>query len=173
MTGPGPIGRLCVQVLVHSGVKVIVAGLRSDQKRLQLARKLGACQTVDLENEDLGAVVNDLTNGAGVDSAYEISGSEAAVASCLESLRPLGSYTQVGHFGKPVTVPYDLICFKQLKVFGSVGYNRGTWKKTLRLLDHGLRPSAIVSHTFPLSDWETGFTLFEKQEATKVILVPS
>ena len=41
-----------------------------------------------------------------------------------------------------------------------------------RLMDQGMRPSRIVTHTLPLSQWETGFDLFEAKEAVKVILQP-
>jgi L-iditol 2-dehydrogenase len=172
LTGPGPIGLLCLQMLVRAGVQTIVAGIGADAKRLEMAAQLGALRTVNVEKEDLDSIVRSLTGGDGVDAAYEISGNGDAVQACLKALRPLGSYTQVGHFGKSIDVPYDLICFKQLKVFGSVGYTRETWRHTLRLLDQGMKPSAIVSHQMPMSDWKSGFDLFEHKQATKVILVP-
>ena len=69
-------------------------------------------------------------------------------------------------------MPYDLVAFKQLRVQGTVGYTRQTWSRAMRLMDQGMRPSRIVTHTFPLSQWETGFELFAAKEAVKVILQP-
>ena len=172
VTGPGPIGLLCVLMLVRAGVQVIVAGLTADTPRLKLARELGAVRCIDAQQEPVQEIIQEITEGLGVDAAYEVSGAGPAVGTCLEALRPLGSYTQVGHFGRPVTVPYDLICFKQLRVHGSVGYSRDSWSRTMRLLDQGLQPSRIVSHILPLEDWQTGFDRFEAKEATKVILQP-
>jgi D-arabinose 1-dehydrogenase-like Zn-dependent alcohol dehydrogenase len=56
--------------------------------------------------------------------------------------RPLGRYTQVGHFGRDITVPFDRIGFRQLRVAGSVGYTVATWSRTMRLLAQGLQAHA-------------------------------
>jgi threonine dehydrogenase-like Zn-dependent dehydrogenase len=42
----------------------------------------------------------------------------------------------------------------------------------MRLLAQGLRPTRIVSHRFPLAEWQQGFALFERKEAAKVLLRP-
>lgn len=173
VSGPGPIGLLCLLVLVHRGIKTIVAGTTADATRLELARKLGAARTVDVQQENLLEVVRGMTDGAGVDVAFEVAGVAASAAACLESLRPLGRYTQVGHFGRDITVPFDRIGFKQLTVAGSVGYTAATWSATLQLLAAGLRPSRIVTHRLPLERWAEGFELFERKAALKVILFPS
>jgi L-iditol 2-dehydrogenase len=117
-------------------------------------------------------VVREATGGGGVDVAFEVAGAEASARACLESLRPMGSYTQVGHFGREITVPFDRIGFKQLRVAGSVGYTIATWVRTLKLLSEGLRPSRIVTHRFRLEDWQAAFELFERKDATKVLLRP-
>lgn len=172
VSGPGPIGLLCLLVLLHRGIRTLVAGTSQDGARLALARSLGAWRTVDVQKESLAEVVRAETDGSGVDVAFEVAGVEASARACLESLRPLGSYTQVGHFGRDITVPFDRIGFKQLRVAGSVGYTVATWVRTLRLLSEGLRPSRIVTHRFPLDDWQAAFALFERKDATKVLLRP-
>jgi len=172
ITGPGPIGLLCLQVLVHLGVPTLVVGTAADHERLLLAKALGAAETMlvpdDLERDKVMA----FTNGRGVDVAFEVSGAASAVKTCLQSLRPLGSYTQVGHFGREIQLPIDLVAFKQLRVQGSVGYSFNAWRRTLELMNQGLQPSRIVTHTFPLDQWEEGFDLFEQKKAVKVILKP-
>ncbi|MBL9195184.1 MAG: alcohol dehydrogenase catalytic domain-containing protein [Opitutaceae bacterium] len=172
VSGPGPIGLLCLLVLQHHGIRTLVAGTRVDSARLALARSLGAWRTIDVQSESLAEVVRETTGGGGVDVAFEVAGVEASARACLESLRPLGSYTQVGHFGREITVPFDRIGFKQLRVAGSVGYTIATWVRTLKLLSEGLRPSRIVTHRFRLEDWQTAFELFERKDATKVLLRP-
>jgi L-iditol 2-dehydrogenase len=172
VSGPGPIGLLCLLVLVHQGVRTFVAGTAADAGRLALAQQLGATRVIDVDHENLVEVVRHETGGAGVDVAFEVSGAAASVAACLEALRPLGRYTQVGHFGGPIAVPFDHIAFKQLRVIGSVGYNAATWTRTLKLMAQGLRPSRIVTHRFPLDRWREGFDLFEHKQALKVLLNP-
>lgn len=172
VSGPGPIGLLCLLVLAQQGIKTIVAGTTADAGRLALARQLGAASVVDVLQEDLGEVVRAETAGVGVDVAFEVAGAAPSAKACLDVLRPLGQYTQVGHFGREITVPYDRIGFKQLRVSGSVGYTAATWTRTMQLLAQGMRPSRIVTHRLPLARWREGFDLFEKKEAVKVLLTP-
>lgn len=173
VSGPGPIGILCLIVLQHQGIRTIVTGTSADSSRLALATKLGAARVVDVQRENLGAIVLEETGGHGVDVAFEVAGAAASAAACLDALRPLGRYTQVGHFGRDIVVPFDRIGFKQLQVNGSIGYTAATWSRAMRLLVDGLRPSRIVTHRFPLDQWETGFDLFERKEALKVLLTPN
>ena len=42
LSGPGPIGLLCLMVLVNQGCRVIVAGTAADLPRLEMAKALGA-----------------------------------------------------------------------------------------------------------------------------------
>lgn len=172
VSGPGPIGVLCLLVLLHQGIRTLVAGTGADAARLALARQLGAARAIDVQREDLAEIVRDETGGAGVDVAFEVAGAAASSAACLGALRPLGRYTQVGHFGREISVPFDHIGFKQLRVTGSVGYTAATWARTMKLLAQGLRPSRIVTHRFPLTQWREGFELFERKEALKVLLTP-
>lgn len=172
VSGPGPIGLLCLLVLLHQGIRTIVAGTSADGPRLALARQLGAARVIDVERENLLEVVQDETAGAGVDVAFEVAGAGPSAAACLGALRPLGRYTQVGHFGRDITIPFGLVAFKQIRVAGSVGYTAGTWSRSMKLLAQGLRPSRIVTHRFSLAQWREGFELFERKQAVKVLLTP-
>jgi L-iditol 2-dehydrogenase len=172
VSGPGPIGLYCLMVLRHLGIKTLVAGTTADAPRLALARELGAARTIDVEKENLLDAVRAEAGPFGVDVAFEVAGAAASAAACLDALRPLGRYTQVGHFGHEITVPFDRIGFRQLRVTGSVGYTAATWTRTLTLIAQGLRPSRIVTHRLPLSRWAEAFDLFERKVAAKALLFP-
>ncbi|MBI3464350.1 MAG: alcohol dehydrogenase catalytic domain-containing protein [Planctomycetes bacterium] len=174
VSGPGPMGMLCFLLLAAQGIPSIVVGTSADAARLALARRLGAVATIDVTREDLSRVVRAHTGGQGIDLALECAGAAASARSCLDSLRPLGRYTQVGHFGKTVELNFDHVAFKQLQVRGSVGYTADTWSRTLRILQHGRLPIAeIVTHRLPLERWREGFDLCERKEALKVLLLPA
>lgn len=173
VSGPGPIGTLCLLILASLGVPTIVAGTAADGVRLELARRLGAAAAVDVTRADLGAIVQQHTGGRGVDVAFECAGAAASARACLDQLRPLGRYTQVGHFGRDVELNFDHVAFKQLRLNGSVGYTAETWSRTLRLLAQGRLPvSEIVTHRMPLDEWRQAFDLCERKEALKVLLLP-
>lgn len=174
VSGPGPIGLLCAKLLVASGVKTIVAGAASDGDRLALAMQMGAAVVTDVTREDLPALIREHTDGYGVDIAFECAGAAGSAANCLRSVRPLGQYIQVGHFGRDITVPYDLVAFRQIQVSGSVGYTAGTWHRSLQILGQGrVKLGDLITHRLPLDRWEEGFALSENKAAGKVLLLPT
>lgn len=173
VSGPGPIGLMCLKLLVAAGIRTLVAGVTADAIRLDLARQIGAARLVDVEAEDLLTVVQDETECGGVDLALECSGVASSVSNCLQSLRPLGRLTQVGHFGKEITMPYDLVAFRQIRITGSVGYTADSWRRSLQILADGKIDLAdLITHRLPLSQWREGFQTFENGTGLKVLLIP-
>jgi L-iditol 2-dehydrogenase len=173
VSGPGTMGLMALKLLLAQGVKTIVAGTSEDVFRLDLAKQYGAHRVVMVDKENLQNAVMDETMGLGVDLSLECAGAEASVRNCLEGMKPLGQYVQVGHFGKDLMVPWDLIAFRQLRIHGSVGYNRDTWLQTFRILEQGkLDVKDIITHKFKLSEWDKGFELTQKKLAVKVLLYP-
>ncbi len=173
VSGPGPIGLLCLKLLAAQGIETIVAGTSEDAFRLEKAIQYGAVRTVRVDEEDVAKVVAEETSGRGIDIAFECAGAQASVRNCLSTLRPLGRYVQVGHFGHDLHVPWDHIAFRQLRIDGSLGYTRDTWTQTLRILEQGrLQVADVITHTLPIAEWRAGFDLAEKKKAVKVLLVP-
>ena len=173
ISGPGPIGLLCLKILLAEGIKTIVAGTHEDTLRLEKARSFGAAAVVDVSERDLSAVVAEETGGTGVDVAFECAGAAASAANCLRMLRPLGQYTQVGIFGREVTLDFDQIFYKQLRVVGSVGYTAATWDRLLKVLaQKSVSLRELISHKLPLERWQEAFKLCESKEAIKVLLSP-
>jgi L-iditol 2-dehydrogenase len=174
LSGPGPIGLMCLKLLVADGVRVIVAGTAADAVRREKAREIGAHRVVNVEEEDLAEIVGDETRGSGVDLAFECAGVAPSARSCLDALRPLGTYVQVGIFGRDVEVPLDATIYKQLVLRGTVGYTVKTWERTMRILEQGrVRLDDLISHRLPLNRWKEGFDLCTKGEGIKVLISPS
>ncbi len=174
VSGPGPIGLLCVKLLLAAGVKTLVAGATCDQARLALARNMGAAVAVDVQRDDLATIVREETNGIGVDLAFECAGAAASAANCLRAVRPLGQYVQVGHFGREVSVPLDLVAFRQVQFLGSVGYTAATWHRSMQILAQGrVRLGDLITHRLPLDRWQEGFDLAAQKAAGKVLLLPA
>jgi L-iditol 2-dehydrogenase len=173
VSGPGPIGLLCLKLLVAEGVKTIVAGAAGDDARLQAARQIGAEAVVNTSEADLAEVVREHTDGAGVDAALECAGHHSSVRACLEALRPLGRYTQVAICGREVQIPIDRIIFKQLTVTGSMCYTAQTWDSMMKIYAQGrLRLNDLISTRLPITEWRCAFDLCAAKGALKVLMHP-
>ena len=173
VSGPGPIGLLCLKLLIAEGVRVIVAGAPGDHERLQAAARIGAAAVVNIGEQSLSEAVQDFTNGVGVDVAYECAGHPGSVRGCLESLRPMGGYTQVAICGQDIQFPIDQIFYKQLTMSGSVCYTARTWERMMKIYAEGrVRMNDLISTKLPISEWRTAFGLCADKKAIKVLMYP-
>jgi len=173
VSGPGPMGLLCLKLLVAQGVTAIVAGTAADRERLEAARRFGAAAVVNVESDDLAGTVREATAGRGVDVAFECAGHPASVRGCLESLRPMGRHIQVAICGRDINFEIDRIFYKQLTIAGSVCYTANTWARMFELFAaRSVTLADVVSHTLPITDWRHAFDLVSNRQSLKVLLYP-
>jgi len=171
--GPGSIGLLAMQVAKAEGATVIVSGTTVDKERLVMARKLGADYTVDVMEQNVFELVNGITGGKGADVVLECSGVAKAANDGLMLCRKAGSFTQIGLFGKPIQIDFEKICFRELKVTGSLGSTWTAWEKGIQLMVSGkVDTKSLVSDVMPITDWEKAFKKFESKEGLKLVLTP-
>jgi L-iditol 2-dehydrogenase len=134
---------------------------------------MGASATVNVSEQKLSDFLAEETHGIGVDIAFECAGNPNSVRGCLESLRPLGAYTQVGICGREIQFPIDLVFYRQLTIRGSVCYTARTWDRMMRIYEQGrIRLNDLVSTKLPISEWRTAFDLCQDKKAIKVLMYP-
>jgi len=173
ISGPGPIGLLALQVAKAEGAFVIVLGTTSSAQRLVLAKKLGADVVLDIYKDDYKEKISKVTHGYGADVVLECAGKGQSANQCLEVVAKRGKYCQLGLFWSAVSINFDLIAFKELKVTGEIAHKPSAWERSIRLIRNNqvdLKP--LVTHSLPLIKWEEGFRLFQSREACKVMLIP-
>lgn len=175
ITGPGAIGLLSLQLAKNAGGTVIVLGTTQDAYRLEVAKQIGADYVFDVlaEQEQIAATVNRLTAGNGCDVAIECSGAAPAAQAALGYMRKGGHYCQIGLFGKPIQLDADLICFKEITVTGSFATVPSSWERALRLLaDRKIEVKPLISHVFPLEQWEDALRCAMDKKGIKIVLIP-
>jgi threonine dehydrogenase-like Zn-dependent dehydrogenase len=119
VAGLGPIGIMAALVAIQAGASaVIIFGVNDDEElRLHLCRSLPAIDhVVNVQKEDLGALVRDVTAGRGVDLFIEAAGAPAALHTGASIIRKLGTVTAIGLTGKQaVEFPYDAFMMKSVR----------------------------------------------------------
>ncbi|MGI8973774.1 MAG: alcohol dehydrogenase catalytic domain-containing protein, partial [Gaiella sp.] len=166
--GPGAIGLLAAQVARLAGGRVVVRGIPGDAVRLALAESLGFATSVVGDRQEpswLGASRPNVT--------IECSGSEPGIRYALERTAPAGRIVQIGLRGADVTVPIDLISFRELTVTSGMASTPASWIEAMRLLEHGLvELETLVSGIAGLDDWEQSFARTRRAEGLKFVLDP-
>ncbi len=164
---------MAAMVVKAAGGTVILYGRSADSKRMELAQTVGVDVVVDVEKEDPLKRIHDLTDGYGADLVVECAGSAAAIDTALDIVRRRGRYLQMGLPGAKVSIDFEKVAYKELEVTGGLGQRRPAWLRALALMESGsVRPEKLISHELPLSDWQHGFDLLERQEGIKVLLRP-
>lgn len=169
ITGCGPIGIFAVGICRAAGASRIIAS-DINPRRLELAKAMGAHDTVRPEEAD--AVVKRATDGLGVDVVLEMSGAPAAIHQALALVRVGGRVQMLGIPSKPIELdlPKEVI-FKGITIYGVVGRRMyDTWHQMTRFLRAGeFDPTPVITHRFPMSDFDAAIAAIKSGDAGKVI----
>jgi L-iditol 2-dehydrogenase len=172
--GPGTIGLLCTRMAALAGADpLIVAGLHADLPRLDVARRLGATHTVDIERDDLHAVVRSLTP-LGADVVCDAAGSSLVLDPALKVVRPDGHIVKVGWSPEQTMPDVNPLVHKNVRVQGSFSHNFAVWERVIHLLDRGsTMADLLVGKKANLGGWHGAFDAMHERHVIKSVLVPS
>ena len=163
--GDGTLGLIAAKLSrAWSPSKVDLVGLRVEQS--PLAEKAG-----------VDGFFCDVTGDEKYDVVVEASGSQSGVELSLQKVARGGKILILGFIGHQKSVPLfvDDLVNGDYSIVGSFGYTSLAWAKTVALLNSGeLDLTFIVTHSFPLSDWQEGFEALRNAPAPrgKVLLIP-
>jgi len=173
ISGVGIIGLMAVTVARAAGAARIFC-TDVNPPRLALAKRLGATDVFDVSQGD-GWIkeVRTACRGAGVDVLCEMSGAPSAMDTGFRALRNGGRAALLGLPAKDVTFDFNQnIIFKGCTVLGINGRKMWeTWYQAEALLLSGrLDLEPIVTHEYPLEQYEQAFETMISGEGIKVLL---
>lgn len=170
--GCGPIGCFAVGVARAAGASLVVVSDFND-KRLGIAKQMGAHVTLNPGRDDVLGRIRELTQGDGVDLVCEMSGHPAGHAQAFAAARLGGRVNLLGTPSKTTEVDFarDII-FKGLTLYGVTGRKMyDTWHVMQRFLRGGqVDPRPVVTHRFPLEGIGDAIQVIKDGQAGKVIL---
>lgn len=165
--GAGAIGLLITAVLKTIGAIRVIQVDVSD-KRLEVARKLGADYTVNGKISDAvceiekitGRHINLFNQPGAVDAVFECAGTQITQTQALDVVRPGGSIYQIALPQKEVSLNLQRLAYKEVKWQGLYAFTY-EYPQCLELLKSGkidLHP--MISDVYPLEKINKAF---EKQ----------
>ncbi|WP_273838830.1 L-threonine 3-dehydrogenase [Providencia rettgeri] len=170
VSGAGPIGIMAAAVCRHVGARHVVITDVNDY-RLELAKKMGVSRAVNVSRENLKDVMNELGMKEGFDVALEVSGAPAAFQSMLDTMNHGGRIALLGIPPASMATDWSQVIFKGLFIKGIYGREMfETWYKMATLIQSGLDLSPIITHQFPIDDFQKGFDVMCSGQSGKVIL---
>ena len=168
ITGMGPIGLGGVINAVYRGARVIA--VESHPYRASLAKKLGAAEVVNPQDEDALDQIQDLTSGRGIDKGIECSAAAGAVRLLIDATRPKGHIALIGGIGE-VEIQGSAIINKGLTVHGTRHYNLIDTPAMMQMITQvKAQLDTFITHTFPMSQIQEAWALQCTHNCGKVVL---
>jgi len=158
--GAGTIGLAAVAAARAGGAGEILVTARRPQQRTA-ARALGA--DVVLDDADAGAL-QEATSASPVDLVVEtVGGGADTLDTAVMSCRPGGTVVVLGVFTKPVSFPALFCVAREIRIQGSMVYNRVSSRADFEIVQDMLARDgkrigeAIVTHRVPLAEIDQAF----------------
>jgi threonine 3-dehydrogenase len=139
-------------------------------RRLELARSMGAHDAV--HPSEVKETVKRASEGLGVDVVLEMSGVPAAVHQAFKEVRLGGRVQMLGIPSRPLEVNLATeIIFKGITVYGVIGRRMyDTWIQMSQFLRSGkFDPSSVITHRFPLEEFDAAIHAIKSGDAGKVV----
>ncbi|MGX7111583.1 galactitol-1-phosphate 5-dehydrogenase [Gemella cuniculi] len=180
--GAGTIGMLVLQAIISAGAsKVIVVDI--DNRKLKLAKKLGATYTINSLEENLEEKILEFTNDVGVDIALECAGSTITQEQALLLTKKHGKVGYLGIAYKDVTLKekaFENIFRKELTLKGfwnsySAPFPGREWSNAIDLISKNkIDVESLVTHKFSLRDVDKAFEMIlgRNEPFGKVLILP-
>ena len=171
VTGAGPIGIMGAAICLHAGARNVVL-TDINPYRLGLAAEVDPdIRTVNIEDESIDDVMSSLNINNGFGVGLEMSGSPNAFSSMLETLAHGGKMALLGIPPSNTCIDWNLVIFKMITIKGIYGREIfDTWYQMTAMLESGLNVQPLITHRFPIDDYQKGFDVMRSGESGKVIL---
>jgi L-iditol 2-dehydrogenase len=173
--GAGPIGLLHLIVAKKMGTSRIIISDMIDE-RLQLARRLGADETINAKREDTVKETKRLTEGYGADMVIEAIGFPATWEQALRMVRKGGTVLEFG--GCPpeteIKVSTEQLHYGETTVLGTFHTTPAHFRKALSLIASGtLNVKPLVTRKMKLDNIKEAFQkLATSKNDIKIAVLP-
>ena len=176
VVGVGGVGSNIVQMARAFGAGEVIA-IDIKDEALEAAKALGATQTVNPSAGDVGAAVRALTDGKGVDVAFEALGRGQTIETAFNCVRDGGRVVVVGlaAAGDMVSIPITPFVRRSISLRGSYGARMRTdVPEILKLAARGrIGTEQLITRRFKLDQINEAYDALNKGQITgRAIIEP-
>ena len=170
VTGAGPIGLMAAAVARHAGARYVVI-TDVNEKRLELARKMGVTRAVNPKTQSLAEVQKELGMHEGFDVGLEMSGNPSAFRDMIASMCHGAKIAMLGIPSQEMAIEWKKVIFKMLTIKGIYGREMyETWYQMSVMIEAGLDLAPVITHRYPWQEFEKGFAAMKSGDSGKVVL---
>ena len=174
--GTGGVGLNAIQGAVLAQAEQIIA-VDIAEKKLDFAKSFGATEVVNALTCDPVEAVRELTDGLGVDYAFEVIGNPKTIVQAYRMVRAAGTAVIVGmaHHEMDVSIPAQHLVSTERQLIGSFYgscHPRVDMPKLLRLYTEGkLKLDELITRHYRLEQINEAFADMEAGENARGVIV--
>ncbi|GAB6904669.1 putative alcohol dehydrogenase adh [Desulfosarcina cetonica] len=154
IVGPGQQGLAAVAVAKAAGAgPIIVIGRERDAARLEMARRFGADQVVNIDQEDAEPAVAAATQGRMADLVMDASGHPSGARLAFNLAGTGASVILPGLYGgnTEIPLPLDRAVYREIRLIGVFSHDSRAVRAAIEIVRRGKYPfKEMISHRFPL-----------------------
>ncbi|NLW15586.1 MAG: alcohol dehydrogenase catalytic domain-containing protein [Erysipelothrix sp.] len=169
--GCGIMGLLHAQLALKKGA--VVYACDSNRTRLELAKKFGVKEIINIAHEDLESKVSKLTNKGMIDHLFNTTATSETVPSFMKLLSVGGKQTMYSSFypDKLTEVSPDSIHKKEQNLLGTSNSNSRDFMRAIRMVENGIIDlSPFVSELIEFDDIKEALEKSVTEENYRVVL---
>jgi alcohol dehydrogenase len=170
IVGAGPVGLAAIMTAqLYTPGRIVSIDLADT--RLESALRFGADTTINNGREDAAKLVMEMTDGLGVDVAFEAVGAAATFELATDLIRPGGRVANIGVHGESVTLHLERLWIRDVTLTTGL-VDTYTIPQLLSLVANGrLDPTLFVTHRFALGDTMDAYDTFADAANTGALKV--
>jgi L-iditol 2-dehydrogenase len=170
----GPISLMFMQLLLRSGAGQVIA-IGHSSMRLAVAKELGASHLVNSKEEDMPAIVRELTHGHGADVVIECAGTKATWETSIDIARRGGRVLWFGGLpgGTKVEIDPARVHYGEIDLFNMHGGTMEDAREAFELIVSGaVKVAPLLNGELPLEQVEPALKKMIAGEVVKMVIVP-
>jgi threonine dehydrogenase-like Zn-dependent dehydrogenase len=171
VVGLGPVGLAALMLAKAMGANQLI-GVDAVDERLEIAQNLGLADHVLKVGPGNVQQIRDLTNGYGVERAFDASGNDKGRLTAVQATRKWGRVALVGEGGTLGLSPSPDMIHDQKTVYGS--WVTSIWLMedlVQRIVRWKIHPEELVTNRFSLEQAGEAYTLMASGKCGKVAVV--
>jgi L-iditol 2-dehydrogenase len=160
--GAGTIGNLVAQVAKALGAEAVMISDINDYK-LEKAKACGIDFMVNTAENDLGQAIATHFGPAKADLILECVGVQATADQAVANARKGTTIVVVGVFGEKPTVDLGLVQDRELKLVGTLMYQKPDYAKAIELIAGGkIELDNLITHRFKFEQYLDAYHTIEE-----------
>jgi len=172
--GSGPTGLLLTQLAKISGAAKVVSTAKRAE-RLEMAAKLGATDTIDVNEVDLVEAAQDVLENTGADVVIEAVGAEKTMKQSVQLAKPGGRVVWFGVASPELEIPIKPfeVYRKEMTIQGSF-VNPYTTQDAIDLMaENKVEVEDLVTHRYELKQFDRAITTYAEDDSRiKIMMEP-